>query len=385
MPQPRPRSSRQPRARLVVGAIGVTTCVVTIACGSAAAPVDSGLKEAARTRGVHGLQDLTSGPLSGRKVIGNNDLVPVDGNGTNVPPHFRELLDAFGRISVSCTATHIGHGIVVTAGHCFRATSLREGNLSCDHIKVEWGVRKGVAPYLVSTCQVILAQETSDRSDYAIFKVDEAPRVSARISSTPASIGRAVTIFGHPFERPLEWSGICELLDPVQGGFDQADFTHQCDTEVGNSGSAVLDAQSGDVVGIHDGGVAPYNYGTAILETPIAEFEKYYSGHEEVPPLDDEAGTLSFGKLDLGNDQRDKMLVELAKPGKTTVNFTLTVNLEGKFDSVILEDAEGRRSSRITGKDTFGMTGMKAPVKILFNSDSTGLSTLVKISRLSYF
>jgi hypothetical protein len=51
----------------------------------------------------------------------------------------------------------------------------------------------------------------------------------------------------------------------------------------------------------------------------------------------------------------------------------------------VLEDGEGRRSSRITGKGVFEMSGMKAPVRILFSSDASGLSTLVKISRISYF
>lgn len=386
---PAPRAVT-PRPGLGLFALGWLAAGLTAGCGTdLVTPSQSLVGDTVSASATHlqtdsGFRALVSGPASVRKVIGNNDLVPVDQNGNNVPPQFRGLLDAFGRISVSCTATHIGHGIVLTAGHCFRATSMREGNLSCDHIKVEWGARKGVAPYLVSTCEVILAQETSDSRDYAIFKVDEAPRATARISAQASSVGRAITVFGHPQQRPLEWSGLCEWLGGAQGGFEDADFAHQCDTEVGNSGSTVLDAQTGDVVGIHDGGVTPYNYGTAIQSTPLAEFERYYSGRESVPPLGDEDDALSFGKLDLGNDQKDKLLVELTKPGKATVNFKLTVNLEGQVDSVVLEDSQGRRSSRITGKETFDMTGMKAPVKVLFSSDGTGLSTLVKISRVVY-
>ena len=330
------------------------------------------------------VQSATRSPISARKIIGNNDLMPVDGSGANVPPQFREVLDAIGRISTKCTATHIGHGLVLTAGHCFRANSMREGNIACDNIKVEWGARKGVAPYLVSTCQVVLAQETSATADYAIFTVDEAPRAFARIARAPTEIGRAVSIFGHPLQRPLEWSGICELLDPVQGGFDRADFAHQCDTEDGNSGSTVLDAATAEIVGIHSGGTVPYNYGTAILRTPITEFERYYTGAEPPPTLPDDPDAISFGKMDLENDQNDKLLVELAQEGKSSVSFKLTVNLEGQYDAVTLEDAEGRRSSRITGKNTFEMSGMKAPVKVLFSSDSSGLSNLVKISRISY-
>lgn len=326
----------------------------------------------------------TPGSISTRKIIGDNNLVPVVANGSNVPSQFRDLLDAFGSMSMSCTATHVGHGIVVTAGHCFRATSVRQDKIDCQGIKVEWGRRANLEPYLVSNCEQVLAQETSDGADYAIFKVDEAPRATARLAAGRPQLGQSVTIFGHPKDRPLEWSGFCDLLSPTNGGFDQADFSHQCDTEVGNSGSTVLNAQSGEVLGIHDGGVSPYNYGTFAASTPLQEFEPFYSGRQDVPPLESEKGDLAFGKLDLGNDQSDKLLAELSKPGAAIVNFKITVNLEGAYDSVVLEDAAGHRSGKITGKESFDMNGLKAPMKVLFSSDSSGLSTLVKISKINY-
>ncbi len=343
-------------------------------------------KKLGATRSVDTLMNAipTPGSISTRKIIGDNNLVPVVADGSNVPSQFRGILDAFGSMSMSCTATHIGHGIVVTAGHCFRASSAREGKLSCDGIKVEWGRRDNLAPYLVSNCEQVLAQETSEGSDYAIFKVDEAPRATARLATAQTQLGQSVTIFGHPKDRPLEWSGLCELLSPTNGGFDDADFSHQCDTEVGNSGSTVLNSQTGEVLGIHNGGVSPYNYGTFVSTTPLQEFEPFYSGRQEVPPLETEKGALAFGKLDLGNDQSDKLLTELNKPGAAIVNFKLTVNLEGAYDSVVLEDAQGNRSGKITGKETFDMNGLKAPVKVLFSSDSSGLSTLVKISKINY-
>ena len=114
------------------------------------------------------------------------------------------------------------------------------------------------------------------------------------------------------------------------------------------------------------------------------EFELYFSGREELPLPESQAGTVVFGKLDLGHDRSDKLLFELSHENSGVANFTLTVDLEGSYDFVVLEDASGRRSSRITGRNSFGMTGMKAPVKVLFSSDSSGLSTLVKISKISY-
>ena len=325
-----------------------------------------------------------SGQFQIKRIIGDNDLVAVDNSGSNLPQKYIGLLDAFGRMSMNCTATHLGHGIVVTAGHCFRAASFRENNLGCDQVTVEWGVRGDRPGYLISRCEMVLAQETSDKLDYAIFKVTPAPRAELQVAAQNPVLGQKITLFGHPRGRPLEWSAACEVLSPDLGGWGENAFSHQCDTEAGNSGSAVLDAETAEIVGVHDGGIEPYNYATNIQDTPIAEFEPYYSGREELQILDPEAGDIVFGKLDLGNDRSDKLLVELDHGSSDTTNFTLTVDLEGSYDSVVIVDGSGRRSSRITGRNSYGMTGLKAPVKILFSSDSSGLSSLVKVSKISY-
>ena len=66
------------------------------------------------------------------KVIGRNNLVSVNSDGSNIPMKYRHLLSSFSSIefteiysngdtnpSVGCTGTHIGRGYVLTAGHCF--------------------------------------------------------------------------------------------------------------------------------------------------------------------------------------------------------------------------------------------------------------------------
>lgn len=321
--------------------------------------------------------------ISPNKIIGDNDLVPVTDDGRNIPEAYRGVLDAFGRMSMGCTATHIGQGFVLSAGHCFNASAAREDMVDCEGITVEWGVRRSAQPYLVSRCEMILAQATNDQVDYAIFKVSPAPRAKLEIAESPAAFGSDITIFGHPMSRTLEWSGVCQMLTPDHGGWDSEAFSHQCDTEPGNSGSTVLDAHSLEIVGIHDGGILPYNYGTFIHQTPIAEYRRFYEGREQFE-LPSDGERFVFNKKDLSNNAADKVLVELNASQQSSVSFNLEVDVENGYDFVILEDANGTRSEKFTGTQTVRVEGLAAPVKVLFQSDASGLSRLVKLTAVTY-
>lgn len=230
------------------------------------------------TIGDNGPVTFLSRPGAGsdvnEKIIGSNDLVRVDASGSNIPAKYRAMLDAFGRMSMGCTATHIGNGLVLSAGHCFNGGATRIDNAACSGTTVSWGLRGGKAPYLVSRCTKILSYQRSDRADYAIFQVSPAPAAKVEVDlSAGSKIGTTVTIFGHPQGRPLEWSQTCPLLSAsASTGFGGLDFVHQCDTEPGNSGSTIIDNRTMKVVAIHDGGVVPYNYGTLLSSTPLRSY-----------------------------------------------------------------------------------------------------------------
>ena len=71
------------------------------------------------------------------KIIGDNDLIAVDSTGSNIPERYHNLLNAFGRMSMGCTATHIGNGYVLTAGHCFYASAEPERDAECSDTTIE--------------------------------------------------------------------------------------------------------------------------------------------------------------------------------------------------------------------------------------------------------
>lgn len=207
------------------------------------------------------------------KIIGANDLVVVKDSGANIPEKYRALIDGFGILSMGCTATHIGDGMVLSAGHCFNAPSTRRDNVACPNIKVKWGFRADSAAYMESQCEVIRTMETNRNRDYAILKVNPAPPVALEVDfGARPDTDTSLTIFGHPRRRALEWSQVCLLQPGSVGGWGLDQFSHQCDTEPGSSGSTILDDTTLRVIGIHDGGTTRWNYGTYLTNTPIAEF-----------------------------------------------------------------------------------------------------------------
>ncbi len=219
------------------------------------------------------------------KVIGENDLVAVDASASNIPLRYRALVDAFGQISMGCTATHIGNGYVLTAGHCFEAGETAIQNQTCDDTTIEWGVREGATSYLKSKCLEIIVAQRNDQNDYALIKVSPVPPVAiAPDIKRHAAIGDSVTIFSHPEELPLRWSGACGIERLHHPDLPDSAIQHKCDTKPGSSGATIIDVVTLKVVGIHDGGMSAessiqdgsplatgMNYGTFILSSPLGE------------------------------------------------------------------------------------------------------------------
>lgn len=216
------------------------------------------------------------------QVVGTNDLVPVAADGANVPEKYRQTLDAFGMMEFDagrnhCTVTHVGGGVVITAGHCFDAPAARTDDVTCpDGYSIVWGYRVDHPAYLTSSCDRVLAMQHTGDIDYAIVRVSPMPPAAVRPNlSMHPKLGAAITVFSHPAHLPLEWSQTC-TVEPVTatdgGAAGRNEFRHECDTEPASSGAAVLDDATLEVVGIHDGAWHGANYATYLADTPLAEF-----------------------------------------------------------------------------------------------------------------
>lgn len=214
-------------------------------------------------------------------IIGHNDLQLVGPQGGNVPARYAPLYPLVGQIhryyvsegniqSKTCTASYLGRGIAMTAGHCLDAPTSEVRDRVCPGVLVSWGSVAGAPSTLRSACQRVLrARNDRAGTDYAFFEVFPPPTGELAVNLTAGASSASPTrgtMLSHPDGDPLSWSGTCALTTPY-GSI----FPHQCDSEGGSSGAPIFDDATLRVVGINLGTDAGLlNYGRFVSATPLA-------------------------------------------------------------------------------------------------------------------
>jgi V8-like Glu-specific endopeptidase len=201
-------------------------------------------------------------------------MIPVSTNPSTIPTQYHDFVKAIGKSSNGCTLTHVGKGIVVTAGHCFKAKTFKQFDKSCAWISSTWGYYAGSENNFSSRCNKILVMQKNENVDYAILQFDKFPIASVNVNvnySTP--IDSEISIFGHPWGKYLHWSSDCTVqsyLKSRYAGVDQ--FSHACDSEPGFSGAPIIDVNSSKMIGIHSGGNAKWFFGTFLSNVPLSKY-----------------------------------------------------------------------------------------------------------------
>ncbi len=232
------------------------------------------------------------------KTTGTSGFVEVSDDGANLPANLRAAYGAVGVLDVytgyddssRCTVTHIGDGLALTAGHCMRRV---ERSLNA---RVTPRGDADSFPRLFATFPsrepvraTILDYELSKQRDYAILRLDTAPaeKIPPRLTASPP-YGTKLTMLSFPDRRQpqgrpdlsrLQWSPSCTYDDSsgmtdVFGLIDveNGHFAHQCSSDPGSSGAAVVDAARLEVVGVHDGYLDEANYATKLSEVPLRQY-----------------------------------------------------------------------------------------------------------------
>ena len=209
-------------------------------------------------------------------------------NFKNIPNKYKLNLAAIGKLSTACTATHIGQGFIITAGHCFWQTffdaELYE-NQKCTDETISWAVTTGNLNPKISKCKEIIAMQKSEilNLDFAIMRIDNPPLEKIALDFNQSSVvpNTLLTLFSYPLESPLSWSKYCRIKKINLTDVNPQLLHHACDTQSGSSGAAVLNAMNGKIVGIHissngdpepDGSstkTATENYAVYISKSPI--------------------------------------------------------------------------------------------------------------------
>ncbi|MFC1522771.1 trypsin-like serine peptidase [Elusimicrobiota bacterium] len=157
-----------------------------------------------------------------------------------------------------CSGTLVGPDIILTAGHCIeteqecRDTSFVFGF----SIKKENEIPTSVPIGDVYKCERIIKRNyDSQHGDWALIKLDTL--VSGRKplklnpSKMPIRKGTPLIVVGHPKGLPTKISGKAKVIDP---GLGREFFSSTLDTFSGNSGSAVFNACTLLIEGIHSFG-----------------------------------------------------------------------------------------------------------------------------------
>ena len=76
------------------------------------------------------------------RIIGSNDLTQIV-----LEDHNYNIVNAIGLMKIGCTVTHLGNGLAITAGHCFKRNISKHiyKNLDCsleDKYSVIWAYAK---------------------------------------------------------------------------------------------------------------------------------------------------------------------------------------------------------------------------------------------------
>ncbi|MBP9721994.1 MAG: trypsin-like peptidase domain-containing protein [Gammaproteobacteria bacterium] len=197
-----------------------------------------------------------------------------------------KLAQAVGRLTYKlkdrsngyCTATHVGNGYVVTAGHCLDDPKLYPD--TCKALQVEWNFRRSrnnfpqePSPDLIGQCQEIIswAFKAGDANtiDHAIFRVNNYPEAKVMIEPKPnLQTGDMVHQFSHPGAVPLVMAKNCTVTEiPFQY------YQHDCWGASGSSGAALIDADTHKLIGILSMGSDQTFFSLRNDQSPIGSFD----------------------------------------------------------------------------------------------------------------
>lgn len=167
--------------------------------------------------------------------------------------------------AASCSGFLVGPNLLVTAGHCIENMSDCRSNDWVFDYKVENDTQANVTvdKKSVYKCKRIISQSLSRRTkdDYALIELDR--KVTDRNplkyrTSGKIKRGTELVVIGHPTGLPTKIADGAKVRK-VNKVFFQANL----DTYGGNSGSAVFNAQTGEVEGILVRGERDYKYNSS--------------------------------------------------------------------------------------------------------------------------
>jgi hypothetical protein len=169
---------------------------------------------------------------------------------------FRDQISA-----AACSGFLIGPDLIATAGHCATQEFCRDFKWVFDyHQNQETTILKGMVSLKlplkqVYGCQEIVSARNGLFKDAAVIRLDRvvSDREPLKISLQKAVVGDPLVMIGHPSGLPTKVTDGARVLKRTKNRL----FTN-LDAFGGNSGSPVMNAESGEVIGILTRGEQDY-------------------------------------------------------------------------------------------------------------------------------
>lgn len=160
--------------------------------------------------------------------------------------------------AANCSGSLVGADLIATAGHCVSTSD-------CARYSFVFGFRMldgktasvSIPESEVYSCKEIVAREYSNGADYALVRLDRPVRGHRilNLQTTAVNPGDNIYVVGHPSGLPTKVADGAQVREQ-KGSY----FTTNLDTYGGNSGSAVFNATTNEVVGILVRGATDFAY-----------------------------------------------------------------------------------------------------------------------------
>ncbi len=153
--------------------------------------------------------------------------------------------------AAKCSGFLVGKNKLITAGHCMRNQFSCDNNLWVFDYKVDHTDQSEIVVdnEKVYRCKKIVSQalDLDTELDYALIELERevVDREVLKVSRKPPQVGDELVVIGHPSGLPTKIADDAQVRS-VNNIFLVANL----DTYGGNSGSAVFNSKSGEVIGI---------------------------------------------------------------------------------------------------------------------------------------
>jgi V8-like Glu-specific endopeptidase len=202
-------------------------------------------------------QDADESWLYERKILGNNNLIPIGDIGGTLEYKYAGAIARVERSDGSpfCTASRVGKNLFMTNFHCDHDCATTQFTMGTE-------LGKPVSEKVTYLCKELVHK--AEEFDYALYRVELAPNQAQieypimTLSAADVYLDQSIFVAGHPSGRlkEVDISNECVISDIVPELTDSGRNTikHMCDTEGGSSGSPLIDRNTGYAVGLHWGG-----------------------------------------------------------------------------------------------------------------------------------